>query len=56
MVYKNEEKLEKIKEIRKEYKNIEEKYFIMIDDTVDVLNHIMENSSFSTIHISSFFE
>ncbi len=56
-VTKNEEKLAMIQKIRKEYdKKIPDKYFVMIDDSVEVLNHIMENSHFSTVHISSFFE
>ena len=54
LVYKNEDKLETIKKIQKEYPNLEEKYFVLIDDSVDVLNHVMENSNFSTVHNSSF--
>ena len=54
LVYKNEDKLETIKQIQKEYPNLEEKYFVLIDDSVDVLNHVMENSNFSTVHNSSF--
>ena len=56
LVYENHEKLEKMKDLKKEYPNLEDKYFVMIDDTVDVLNHIMEHSSFSTVHISSFLQ
>lgn len=55
-VYKNEDKLEVIKNLKKLYSNLEDKYFVMIDDTVDVLNHIMFNSSFSTVHVSTFIE
>ncbi len=55
LVYKNEDKLEKMKEIQSLYPKIDSKYFVMIDDSVEVLNHIMENSSYSTVHISSFF-
>ena len=53
-VYKNEEKLEVIKKIKEEYPLLDAKYFVMIDDSVEVLNHIMENSEFSTVHVSSF--
>lgn len=55
-VYKNEEKLEVIKNLKKLYPDLEDKYFVMIDDTVDVLNHIMFNSAFSTVHVSTFIE
>ena len=55
-VYKNEDKLEVLKNLKKVYPLLEDKYFVMIDDTVDVLNHIMFNSSFSTVHVSSFIE
>lgn len=56
LVYQNDDKLDVMKEIQLKYPDLEEKYFVMIDDTVDVLNHIMDYSSFSTVHISSFFE
>lgn len=55
-VYNNENKLDVIKEIHKKYPELEEKYFVMIDDTVEILNHIMDHSGYSTMHISSFFE
>ncbi len=53
-VLNDKEKLNVIKNIQKDYQNLDAKYFVMIDDTVDVLNNIMDNSSFSTVHISSF--
>ena len=53
-VYKNEEKLEVIKKIKEEYPLLDAKYFVMIDDSVEVLNYIMENSEFSTVYVSSF--
>ena len=53
-VLNDKEKLNVIKNIQKDYQNLDDKYFVMIDDTVDVLNNIMDNSSFSTVHISSF--
>ena len=55
-VHSEEEKLEIIKNIKKNYPDLEDKYFVMIDDTINVLNNIMDNSAFSTVHISSFFD
>ena len=43
-----------IKKIKEEYPLLDAKYFVMIDDSIEVLNHIMENSEFSTVHVSSF--
>lgn len=54
-VYSDNEKLTALLEIKKTYSQLEDKYIVMIDDTVNVLNHIMDNSSFSTVHVSSFF-
>ena len=56
LVYQNDEKLDVILKIKENYPNLEDKYFVMIDDSVDGLNHIMANSSFSTDHVSSFIE
>ena len=53
-VYKNEDKLEVLKKIKEKYSDLDDKYFVMIDDTIEVLNYIMENSDFSTVHVSSF--
>lgn len=52
--YSKEDKLNKLNEIKKNYPNIDDKYIVMIDDDVDVLNNIMDNSNYSTVHISSF--
>ena len=54
VVRKNEEKLEVINKIKKEYPLLDSKYFVMIEDSIEVLNYIMENSSFSTVHVISF--
>ena len=54
IVLKNEDKLTKMMEIKKKYPSLEDKYFVMIDDSVEVLNWIMEHSNFSTVHVSSF--
>lgn len=56
LVYNNDEKLDVMQKIKESHPDLEDKYFVMIDDTVEVLNHIMENSSFSTVHISSFLQ
>lgn len=55
IVYSDDEKLNVMKEIHKFYNGLEDKYMVMIDDTVNVLNNIMDNSSYSTVHVSSFF-
>ena len=54
LVYKDEEKLNVIKNIQKKYPLLEDKYFVLIEDTVNILSYVMENSSYSTVHISSF--
>ena len=41
-------------DIKNKYPLVPDKNFVMIDDTVEVLNNIMNNSHFSTVHISSF--
>ena len=56
LVYNNDEKLDVMNKIKELHPNLEDKYFVMIDDTVEVLNHIMDNSNFSTVHISSFLQ
>ena len=53
-MYKNEDKVEVLKKIKEKYSELDDKYFVMIDDTIEVLNYIMENSNFSTVHVSSF--
>ena len=47
------EKVEKIKLIKGKNKEIDDKRIVMIDDTVEILTDIMENTKFSTVHISS---
>ena len=51
---KDEDKVNVMKLIQEKYPDLEDKYFLMIDDTVSVLNYIMEHSAYSTVHISSF--
>ncbi len=53
-ITKNAEKLTVIKNIQKNYPQLENYQFVMIDDTVEILDYIENNSSYSTVHISSF--
>ena len=55
-VINDEDKLQAMIEIKKDYPNLEDKSLVMIDDTINVLNNIMDNSHFSTVHISSFLD
>lgn len=51
----DDEKLEVLKKIHNDiFPDTKEKYIIMIDDTINVLSNIQENSNYSTAHISSF--
>ena len=53
---KNINKKDKLKLIKEKYKNLEDYKIVMIDDTVEILNDIMDNTNFSTVHISSFLD
>jgi len=55
-VQKNSDKTNKLVEIKQKYPELEDYKIVMIDDTVDILNDIMEKTKFSTAHISSFLE
>jgi len=55
-VNENEEKADVLKEIKEQYPELEDHQIAMVEDTVDVLNDIMEKTNFSTIHISSFID
>jgi soluble P-type ATPase len=55
-VDENEEKADILKQIRERYPDKEDYQIGMVEDTVDVLNDIMEKTNFSTIHISSFID
>lgn len=54
LVMKDTEKKEILKNIHSIHLEKEEKDIVMIDDNINVLNDIMENTKFSTVHISSF--
>ena len=55
-VDKNRDKTKILFKIKDKYPNIEDRKLVMIDDTVDILNDIMEKTNFSTAHISSFLD
>ena len=50
------DKKDKLKLIKEKYQNLEDYKIVMIDDTVSILSDIMENTNFSTSHISSFLD
>ena len=50
------EKKEKMKLIKDMYQELDNHKMIMIDDSVTVLSDIMDNTPFSTAHISSFLD
>ena len=53
---KNIDKKDKLKLIKEKYKEIDDYKIVMVDDTVEILNDIMDNTNFSTVHISSFLD
>ena len=55
-VYDNKEKLSALNIIKNKYMDLEDKYIVFIDDTVEVLTYIMCNSNYSTVHISTFLD
>ena len=55
-VRSNTEKTITLIEIKKIYPELPDYKLVMIDDTVDILTDIMEKTSFSTAHISSFLD
>ena len=55
-VLNNKNKVDKLKEIKEMYPTLEDYKIVMIDDTVEILNIIMDNTNFSTAHISSFLD
>ena len=52
----NSQKTKELKTIKENYPEIEDYKMVMIDDTVEILTDIMENTNFSTAHISSFLD
>ena len=55
-VKNNFDKSNVLVEIKKNHPNLPDNKLIMIDDTVEVLTNIMDNTPFSTAHISSFLD
>ncbi|MBQ7667937.1 MAG: hypothetical protein IJS47_01245 [Clostridia bacterium] len=55
-VDRNRTKLDILKSIKEKYPDLEDYKLVMIDDTCSVLNEIMDNSKFSTAHVSSFLD
>ena len=52
----NGKKIKELKNIKSKYPELDDYLIIMIDDTVNILNDIMEKTNFSTAHISSFID
>lgn len=55
-VFQNSEKVNVLKKIKENYPDLEDYKICMIDDTVNILNDVMEKTNFSTAHISSFLD
>ena len=54
MVFKDRDRVLLLDEIKEKYPDLPNHYIVAIDDNVDNLNYIMNNSNYSTVHISSF--
>ena len=55
-VYRNNDKISRLDEIRSKHPEIEDYQLIMIDDTPDVLTDVQLKTKYSTAHISSFLD
>lgn len=55
-VYRNNDKISKLNEIRNKHPEVEDYQVIMIDDTPDVLTDVQLKTKYSTAHISSFLD
>lgn len=54
-VRSNEEKVDVLKRIKEKFfPDLDDHKFIMVEDSVDILTLIMENTPFTTVHISTF--
>lgn len=56
LVGKGTEKKEKLKEIKRIYKTLPDYKLVIVDDSESILNDVMDNTKFSTVHISSFLD
>ncbi len=52
----NKDKLEVLLKIKEKYPELSPRNIVLIDDTVEILNDVMNNSEFITAHISSFLD
>ena len=55
-VENDKDKVKILLKIKQKYTDLKDESLVMIDDTVAVLNSVMENTNFSTAHISSFLD
>ncbi len=55
-VYRNNDKISKLNEIRNKHPEVEDYQVIMIDDTPDVLTDVQLKTKYSTAHVSSFLD
>ena len=55
-VYDDKDKLENLNQIKNRFPSLDDRHIVMIDDSVNVLNYVMDNSNYSTAHTSSFID
>ena len=55
-VRKNDEKVGVLNQIKQNHLELDDHHLIMIDDTTEVLTMVMDNTPFSTAHVSSFLD
>lgn len=55
-VESNNDKSRILIDIKNKFPELSDHKLVMIDDTVEVLTNIMDNTPFSTAHVSSFFD
>ena len=53
-VKSNPDKVSALNAIKEQHPELDDHHLIMIDDTTDVLTMVMDNTPFSTAHVSSF--
>ncbi|MBR6252825.1 MAG: hypothetical protein IKR04_03190 [Clostridia bacterium] len=55
-VRSNQDKVDVLNQIKQRYLELDDHHLIMIDDTTEVLTMVMDNTPFSTAHVSSFLD
>ena len=55
-VKSNPEKVDVLNTVKQKYLELDDHHLIMIDDTTDVLTMVMNNTPFSTAHVSTFLD